>query len=53
MRQLLAEGAKIWFFLTVDYVHGRNVQRDTTKMVEGGGGRVVGAVLRWLLDGPA
>ena len=45
VRQLLAEGAKTWFFLTVDYAYGRNVQRDTTKMVEGGGGRVIGSVL--------
>lgn len=45
VRQLLAEGAKTWFFLTVDYAYGRNVQRDTTKMVEGGGGWVIGSVL--------
>lgn len=45
VRQLLREGAKTWYFLTVDYAYGRNVQRDTTKMVEDGGGRVLGAVL--------
>ena len=45
VRQLLAEGAKTWFFLTVDYAYGRNVQRDTTKMVENGGGRAIGSVL--------
>ena len=45
VRQLLREGGKTWFFLTVDYAYGRNVQRDTTKMVEAGGGRVVGSVL--------
>lgn len=45
VRQLLKEAAKTWFFLTVDYAYGRNVQRDTTKMVEAGGGRVVGSVL--------
>jgi branched-chain amino acid transport system substrate-binding protein len=45
VRQLLREGAKTWYFMTVDYAYGRNVQRDTTKMVEEGGGRVVGSVL--------
>lgn len=45
VRQLLREGAKSWYFLTVDYAYGRNVRRDTTKMVETGGGRVVGSVL--------
>lgn len=45
VRQLLKENAKAWFFLTVDYAYGRNVQRDTTKMVEAGGGKVIGSVL--------
>lgn len=45
VRQLLRENAKTWFFLTVDYAYGRNVQRDTTKMIEAGGGKVIGSVL--------
>jgi len=45
VRQLLRSGGKSWYFLTVDYAYGRNVQRDTTTMVEAGGGRVVGSVL--------
>lgn len=45
VRQLLKENAKTWFFLTVDYAYGRNVQRDTTKMIEAGGGKVIGSVL--------
>ena len=45
VRQLLREDRKTWFFLTVDYAYGRNVQRDTTRMVEAAGGRVVGSVL--------
>ena len=45
VRQLLREGAKTWYFMTVDYAYGRNVQRDTTRMIEDGGGRVVGSVL--------
>ena len=45
VRQLLREGAKTWYFMTVDYAYGRNVQRGTTMMIEEGGGRVVGSVL--------
>ena len=39
------EGAKTWFFLTVDYAYGRNVQRDATTMIEATGGKVVGTSL--------
>ena len=38
-------GAKTWYFLTIDYAYGRNVQRDTTGMIEAAGGRVLGATL--------
>jgi branched-chain amino acid transport system substrate-binding protein len=38
-------GAKNWYFLTVDYAYGRNVQRDTTAMIEAAGGKVLGASL--------
>lgn len=41
----LKEGAKTWYFLTVDYTYGRNVQRDATAMIEGGGGKVIGTSL--------
>ena len=44
VRALAAENAKSWYFLTVDYAYGRQVQRDTTAMVEAQGGRVAGAV---------
>jgi branched-chain amino acid transport system substrate-binding protein len=36
-------GDKSWYFLTVDYAYGANVQRDTTAMIESGGGKVVGS----------
>ncbi len=39
----LDSGGKTWYFLTIDYTYGKNVQRDTTAMVEAGGGKVVGA----------
>ncbi|MGI8476834.1 MAG: ABC transporter substrate-binding protein, partial [Thermomicrobiales bacterium] len=45
VRFFSANGAKSWYFLTVDYTYGRNVQRDTTAMIEAGGGRVIGASL--------
>lgn len=45
VRALAAASKKTWFFLTVDYAYGRNVQRDTTAMIEGAGGRVLGSVL--------
>ena len=38
-------GVRTWYFLTVDYAYGRNVQRDTTAMIEARGGRVLGASL--------
>lgn len=36
-------GEKSWYFMTVDYAYGHNVQRDTTAMIEAAGGKVVGA----------
>lgn len=43
VRALSAENAKTWYFLTVDYAYGRQVQRDTTAMIQAQGGRAVGA----------
>ncbi len=45
VRYFSGRGAKTWYFLTVDYVYGRNVQRDTTAMIEAQGGRVIGSSL--------
>jgi branched-chain amino acid transport system substrate-binding protein len=36
-------GEKNWYFMTVDYAYGHNVQRDTTGMIEAAGGKVVGS----------
>ena len=38
-------GAKTWYFLTIDYTYGRNVQRDATAMIEARGGKILGATL--------
>ena len=43
---LLAQGAKDWFFLTVDYALGHTLERDTAAAVTAGGGRVLGSVLQ-------
>ena len=45
VRHFAGLGAKAWFFMTVDYAYGRNVQRDTTAMIGAAGGRVVGSTL--------
>lgn len=41
---LLKRGLDTWFFLTVDYSFGYALKRDATKVLEKGGGRVVGSV---------
>lgn len=45
VRYFAGQGAKTWYFLTVDYAYGRNVQRDTTEMIEATGGKVLGSNL--------
>ncbi|HET6600084.1 MAG TPA: ABC transporter substrate-binding protein [Burkholderiaceae bacterium] len=37
-------GGKSWFFITADYAFGHALQKDTTKVVEAAGGKVLGAV---------
>jgi branched-chain amino acid transport system substrate-binding protein len=37
-------GGDTWFFVTADYVFGRQLQRDTTAVLQKSGGRVLGAV---------
>jgi branched-chain amino acid transport system substrate-binding protein len=41
---VLREGGKSWFFLTSDYAFGHALQRDAARIVEAGGGSVVGEV---------
>lgn len=36
-------GDKDFYFMTVDYTFGHNIQRDTTAMIEANGGRVLGS----------
>src|SRR4029077_10422865 len=41
---VLDDGGKSWFFITADYAFGTQLQQAATKVVEAGGGKVVGAV---------
>lgn len=41
---VLQRGGKNWFFLGADYVFGRALVADTTKVIEANGGKVSGAV---------
>ena len=41
---VLEEGGKSWFVLAADYAFGHSLEQDITKVVESGGGTVVGKV---------
>ncbi|GGC71402.1 ABC transporter permease [Siccirubricoccus deserti] len=41
---VLRQGGDSWFFLGADYAFGHQLARDTTLVVQGGGGRVTGTV---------
>ncbi len=41
---LMAQGAKSFFFVTVDYAFGKSLQSDATSFILAGGGRVAGSV---------
>ncbi|MEJ3960975.1 ABC transporter substrate-binding protein [Brachymonas sp. G13] len=41
---LLDQGLKSWYFLTTDYAFGHSLEKDTTAVVEAGGGKVLGSV---------
>jgi branched-chain amino acid transport system substrate-binding protein len=43
-RTILEQGGKRWFFVTADYAFGTQLQQAATKVVEAGGGKVVGSV---------
>ena len=43
VKAMVGAGAKTWYFITVDYTFGKNIQRDTTAMIEAAGGKVLGA----------
>lgn len=41
---VVGQGAKSWYFLTVDYTFGHDFERETTKAVTAAGGKVLGSV---------
>ncbi|MBR1220552.1 ABC transporter substrate-binding protein [Bradyrhizobium sp. U87765 SZCCT0131] len=41
---LVKAGGDSWFFLTADYAFGAALERDTTAVINGAGGKVVGGV---------
>jgi branched-chain amino acid transport system substrate-binding protein len=41
---MVQEGGGTWFFLTVDYAFGHQLEKDTTKVIKEAGGEVVGSV---------
>jgi branched-chain amino acid transport system substrate-binding protein len=42
-REVVRQGGDSWFFVTADYIFGKSLEEDTTKVVKGAGGKVVGA----------
>jgi len=43
-KALVERGEDSWFFITVDYVFGHSLERDTTAVVKEAGGQVIGGV---------
>jgi branched-chain amino acid transport system substrate-binding protein len=43
-KTIVDQGGKTWFFITADYAFGTQLQQAATKVVEAGGGKVIGAV---------
>jgi branched-chain amino acid transport system substrate-binding protein len=43
-KAMVARGEDTWFFITVDYVFGHALERDTANVVKAAGGQVLGAV---------
>jgi len=43
-KTILGQGGKTWFFITADYAFGTQLQQAATRVVEAGGGKVVGSV---------
>jgi len=42
-KSVVEQGLKTWYFLTADYAFGSQLQKDATRVIESGGGKVVGA----------
>jgi branched-chain amino acid transport system substrate-binding protein len=42
-REVVRSGGDSWFFVTADYVFGKSLEEDTTKVVKAAGGKVLGS----------
>jgi branched-chain amino acid transport system substrate-binding protein len=42
-REVVAQGGDSWFFLTADYIFGKSLEEDTTKVVKAANGKVLGS----------
>jgi branched-chain amino acid transport system substrate-binding protein len=42
-REVVRQGGDTWYFLTADYIFGKSLEEDTTKVVKTAGGKVLGA----------
>lgn len=43
-KAVVKNGADTWFFLTADYVFGHTIQKESTRIIEANGGKVLGSV---------
>jgi branched-chain amino acid transport system substrate-binding protein len=43
-RAVVQKGGKTWFFITADYVFGKSLEADTSKVVLESGGKILGSV---------
>jgi branched-chain amino acid transport system substrate-binding protein len=43
-KALISQGAKSWYFLTVDFAFGHGLEKTTSDVVKAAGGKVLGAV---------
>src|SRR6202162_4747194 len=43
-KTILEEGGKSWFFITADYVFGKQLEATASELVKAGGGTVIGGV---------
>jgi branched-chain amino acid transport system substrate-binding protein len=43
-RAVVQQGGKSWFFITADYVFGKSLEADTSKVVTASGGKILGGV---------
>ncbi len=42
-REVVRQGGDSWYFVTADYVFGKSLEEDTSNVVKGAGGKVLGA----------